>query len=60
MVRFSLIAFAGGILGTIAWIVYWIHFEPRPDYVKIFLVALVVDTTLYIAWLRFMKFMERP
>ncbi len=60
MVRFTLISFVGGILGAVAWIVYYIHFEPRPDYVRIFLIAIGVNTLLYLAWLRFMKFMERP
>jgi maltose/moltooligosaccharide transporter len=60
MVRFSAIAFGGGVLGTCVWISYWTIYDPRPDYVRCYVVALVTGVAIYIAYLRFMKYMERP
>lgn len=60
MVWFSVIAFVGGILGSLVWIGYYSHFVPKPEYVRIFALALGINTALFFAYLRFMKFMERP
>jgi len=60
MIGLSAIAFAGLVLGTCVWIGYWMVYQPRPDYVRIFILALLVNIALYIAYLRFMRFMERP
>jgi Na+/melibiose symporter-like transporter len=60
VVWFSIIQFGGGILALLVWIGYYAHFVPKPDYVRIFAIALAINTALFFAYLRFMKFMERP
>lgn len=60
VVWFIIIAFVGSVLGSLVWIGYYSHFVPKPEYVKIFSLALGINTALFFAYLRFMKFMERP
>lgn len=60
VVWFSGIHIGGGILGNLVWIGYYVHFVPKPDYVKVFALTICINIALYFAYLRFMKFMERP
>jgi hypothetical protein len=60
IVWFSVIQIVGMIGGLLVWIGYYAHFVPKPDYVPIFLLALCINIVLFLAYLRFMKFMERP
>ena len=48
------------IAGLLVWIGYYAHFVPKPDYVPFFAIALGINIVLFLAYLRFMKFMERP
>ena len=60
MVLLTSIAFAGALLGELAFIVYWIVFEPRPEYVRAHLISFSINLLVYWAFIKFMKFMERP
>jgi len=60
MIWFSVIAFSGMALALIVWIGCYVYYEPRPDYVRVFALALLINIALYFGYLRFMKFMERP
>lgn len=60
VVWFSVIQIVGNIGGLLVWIGYYAHFVPKPDYVPIFAIALGINIALFLGYLRFMKFMERP
>jgi hypothetical protein len=50
-----------GILGSfITWIVYYTRFNPDPYSAKVFAIAAAVSIALFVAYLCFIKFMERP
>ena len=49
----------GGLLSSVAWIAYYLFWNPSPGYVTIFSISTVVAAILFVAYLRFIKFMER-
>lgn len=50
----------GGLLSSVAWIAYYLFWKPNPGYVTIFSISTVVAAIFFVAYLRFIKFMERP
>lgn len=50
----------GGLLGSLTWISYYIWWEHNVRYATTFAVAAVTGLILFLACLRFVKFMERP
>ncbi len=54
------ISFGGGILATIAWIVFYTRWEYNPYNATIFAIAGGISIVLFLAYIRFIKFMERP
>ena len=54
------IAWLGSVLGGLAWWAYYSFYDPQPRYAIIFLISVVVAVVLFGAYLRFLKFMERP
>ena len=60
MVQITGIAFLGLCLGELAFIIYWMVYEPRPEYARAHIISLCVNVALFLGFLKFMKFMERP
>jgi MFS family permease len=60
MVWFTRIIVIGWVVTGLTWIGYYTYYEPKPDYVKIFCLNTGISFTVYLIYLRFMKFMERP
>ena len=54
------ITWIGGMLGTLTWWAYYSFFDPNPRYAIVFLIAAILGAVLFGAYLRFLKFMERP
>jgi hypothetical protein len=53
-------SFLGGLLGAATWISYYIWWEQNLRYVTIFSMAAGIGVALFLAYLCFIKFMERP
>jgi hypothetical protein len=54
------ISWLGGLLGSLTWVSYYTWWEPNTRYAIVFGVAACLSTLLFLAYLRFIKFMERP
>lgn len=50
----------GGLLGSLTWILYYTYWEHNVRYATIFAIAAGTGLVLFVACLRFVKFMERP
>jgi maltose/moltooligosaccharide transporter len=53
-------SFLGSLLGWMAWIGYYTWWEKNPFYTMVFAIGAAILVVLFIAYLRFIKFMERP
>ncbi len=54
------VGFIGGILGTIAWVLFYTYWQPDSWNAWIFAIAGMISIVLFAAYVRFIKFMERP
>lgn len=50
----------GGLLSSGAGIAHYLFWNPNSGFVTIFSISTVVAAILFVAYLRFIKFMERP
>ncbi len=53
-------AFLGALLSNLAWVVYYWFFAHDPYSTKVWVASTVVNVLLFLGFLRFIKFMERP
>ena len=54
------IAWLGGVLSSLTWAGYYTWWEHNARYAMVFGVAACISTLVFLAYLRFIKFMERP
>jgi len=54
------IAFTGGLLSSLAWWIYYTFFAHQPHDAGIWLAAMCLNIFLFLVYIRFIKFMERP
>ncbi len=46
--------------GAMIWIAYYLWWSPNPRYAQYCAIALVGNVLMFLAYLRFVKYMERP
>lgn len=60
LLAFAWISFAGGLLNQAIWVGYYVWWQPNLHYATVFGIAGLVNIPLFLLYLRFIKFMERP
>jgi MFS family permease len=53
------LVFLGGLLGSLAWVAYYVWWETNLRYAVIFSMAAGISSIVFMIYLRFIKFMER-
>lgn len=60
LVGVTALAMFGNLLGSIVWVGYYLWKEPNQSHATVFGIAVLLNVVIYICYLRFLKFMERP
>jgi maltose/moltooligosaccharide transporter len=60
LLSFVGLTFTGTLIGSVIWIAYYLWWSPNPRYALYFALALGGNVLMFLAYLRFVKFMERP
>ena len=50
----------GGLLGSASWLCYYIWWEYNLHHATVFAIAAGISVVIFVAYVRFVKYMERP
>ena len=60
LLSFAGLSFLGGLIGSGIWVGYYLWWCPNPKYALYFAIAGGYSILMFLVYLRFVKFMERP
>jgi MFS family permease len=60
LLSFAGVSFLGTLLSSVLWIAYYLWWKPNPHYVTLFTIAGGLNVAMFLLYLHFIKYMERP
>ena len=60
LLSFAFISYLGTLISAVVWVSYYVWWQPNPHYALLFGISGLTTVPLFLLYLRFVKFMERP